>query len=121
MKTIKNIDNHNLYVPFNFKTYTLAKGIVASVPDDLYEHLVQNWPLSFQVIEDNKNHREAKSVKTKVYVSPASPTSPMKIGMQEKPTFGQADQTPNAGTIDRDGVSWFGEGIEISKGGQSVN
>ena len=120
MKIVKNLESHSIHLPFNFNTYTFPISKIVSVPDDVYDFLKSNFPLSFSFDVDTKKPvSEVKSEKTKAYIKPEEHVATFKTGDMNietgRPnnTFAGIDDTPADGIVDRDGVGWYGEGIEI--------
>jgi hypothetical protein len=125
MRTLKNIGKKDMEVPFNFNTYSFPKEKPVAVEDDVAAFIEERWPLSFNFSNKvEKDTPEVTKTKSRAYIRPEinkKIDSSMSIDSEEaKPTFGGADQTPADGSIDGDGVSWYGEGIEIT-GGKNVS
>jgi hypothetical protein len=124
MRPIRNIDNHDLKVDFDFNTYFLPKNRTVMVEEDLFNHLKEILPLSFsfdvEVGSKGKPLPMVKRTKTKSFF----PTDEKRKTNDDmyienpnpKATFGGADLTPDSGTTDKDGVTWYGEGITIEGG-----
>ena len=120
MKAIKNITEKDIIYPFDFNTYTLPMGKAVFVPDDLSAHLQEQLPMSFDF-----NYKavgktpipQVRKVKTKSFIPTEQKmkdlgTEDMRIQpVSPKPTFGNPDALPNG--VDKDGVDWYGSGIEI--------
>jgi len=123
MIAVKNI-LETLDVSFEGYTYNFPKGKAVLIEEALYEHIKGIWPSGvFKKISSNKKQlTRAKRKKTHSYIKPEpEPTytsEDMKITQagRQTPTFGQADITPPAGTTDKDGVEWYGEGEVIEQG-----
>jgi hypothetical protein len=125
MKAVKNI-LETLEVSFEGWTYNFPKGKVVLIEDGLYEHIKGIWSggVFKKVSTKNKQVTRAKRKKTHAYIKPEKePTytsEDMKITQagRQTPTFGQADLTPPAGTTDKDGVEWYGDGEVIEQPGK---
>jgi len=109
-------------VPFEGFTYTFPADEIVTVDDKVYEYVATTWPLSFaigQKLDKMTPVKEAKKVKTKSFFAKRNVedlgTEDMNIQspMGETPTFGGVDQLPKSGTTDADGVSWYGDGVQI--------
>jgi hypothetical protein len=124
MKAVKNICNKDLEVSFDFYTYSFPKNRIFMVDEDLLNFLQERYPMVFSFdVEIKKVAPQVKRIKTKSLIKPQERNvSDMQIGNSNKPevTFGGADLTPPDGTVDKDGVGWYGEGITV-EGGQNVS
>lgn len=127
MKVIKNIDSHDIEMPFEGFTYVLPQDKMISVPDELSEFLEDRLPLSFEFkIKPQKGAVPlVKKTKTPVMIQSQppnplgeTPIQDMKImPVHPKATFGNpSEDLPASGVTDADGVSWYGEGIEVEGG-----
>lgn len=119
MKPIKNIGN-NLEVPYEFYTYSFPKNRVVMVENNLFEFIKDRWPLSFDfsIALDEKVKRppEVHKDKTPMLIKTEDKSRDMRFSYgQPKATFGP-DELPASGVTDGDGVSWFGEGVEVEGG-----
>ena len=124
MKAIKNIDKHDLNIDFDFYTYSFPKNHIVMVDDKLAIFLQETLPMSFSFdVETKKVAPQVKRTKTKAFfkTEERKPNQDMYIeNHNPKPTFGGADLTPPDGTVDADGVGWYGSGITV-EGGQNVS
>lgn len=126
MKPCKNIDKHDLSISFDFWTYSFPMDKTLMVEDKLFNFLHESFPLSFNFnvqVAKNKAVAPVRKTKTKAFIkTQEGQTATLdKEAMyvqtsKPKPTFGGADLTPPDGTVDKDGVGWYGEGIEIEGG-----
>lgn len=90
------------------------------VSDKLAEFMEGQWKQAFDYHAKTRKGKvilTARKKKTEVpsKLPPATDMHVTRAGRQQ-PTFGQADVTPPAGTVDRDGVGWYGKGAEIEEG-----
>ena len=117
MKPIKNTEPHDLKIDFEGTSYILPMGKVVLVENKLHDYLKENLPLAFAfnpTTEKNKPVPQAESSKTPVRLPMSSPRSDMVVtNGRPTPTFGNPDITPESGTTDKDGVNWYGEGLEV--------
>ena len=124
MKAIKNIEGKLLEVAFEGKTYVFGKDKTVLVEENVIEHLKETIPLAFDFKVKTTKKSIFKRVKTKTtpalrpMSSPANDMIATKKGEQMMP-LGKVDVTPPSGTTDRDGVSWYGEGVEIEGRGSA--
>ena len=127
MIAIKNIEGKDLDIPFEGWTYHFPQGKIVLVEMELRDHLIDLIPLAFDFnaqTSKKKGYQAVKRTKTTAYIKPSpydeeKGTADMKIGKEGQfPTFGKGnpDLTPPAGTTDRDGVGWYGEGAVIEEG-----
>jgi hypothetical protein len=116
MKTAKSKDD-SLVISFEGWDYHFKKKKTVFITQKLLDHLKERYPLAFDFEVKPKRGQKitnVKKTKTKVFFK-----EPEEIDMKvmqpgaQSPTFGQADLTPPSGTTDKDGVSWYGEGVEI--------
>jgi hypothetical protein len=119
MRTIKNISGQKFEVPFDFNTYTFQNEKKVRVEQKLFEFLLERWPLSFSFNEKTeKDTPVVESVKTKSYLPSKEDakelgTDFMSIHNTEpEATFGTPDGLPPDGRTDKDGVAFYGPGIE---------
>ena len=123
MKAIKNIDKNEIAMPFEGNTYLLPMGGAFMVEDDLYVFLQERLPMSFDFkykVAKDKPVAKVKSQRTPSLIPTAKDQDiiqeDMRVSAQAMPT--SPDITPPSGTVDKDGVEWYGEGVQIS-GGQN--
>lgn len=121
-KAIKNIDNHDFKIPFNFFTYSIPKEKTVLVEEDLFNFIKDSWPKSFNFEIEGVKYPTVEKVQTRAYIrtQEGQPTPSMAVSSPTPtPTFRGADLTPPNGTVDSDGVGWYGDGIQI-EGGANV-
>lgn len=114
MKAIKNTYN-DIEVSFEGYTYKFPKDKIRLVEDNLYEHIKGIWQTVFDNIKLDKKKQYIKPKKTKTpsFIQPEKQSTYNSNDMRvteaghQRPTFG--DGTPASGTIDKDGVEWYGE------------
>lgn len=117
MKPVKNIDSHDIDFPFEGNIYHLPQNEVVLVENAFYEFLKENFPLSFAFsVKVDKDNPVVAAKKTKAPVLTAR--KPLLNDMvvtsgRVKNTFvpDSPDVTPASGTVDPDGVGWYGEGL----------
>lgn len=130
MKAVKNIDKHDLEISYNFFTYTFPKDQAVMVDSpELIKHLEENFPFSFSFggqIQPLKGERfpEVKKVKTKAFIKTEESfvmTEKDMYAEQSKPdpTFGKPEEMVE-GSVDTDGVEWYGKGIETDEVGKEI-
>lgn len=120
MKAIKNTYK-DLEMSFGGYTYKFPKGKTYLIEDDLYEHIGEIWGKVFDDVKllKKKQYAKPKKVKTPSYIQPEPKSTysgnDMRITKsgRQAPTYG--DGTPKSGTVDRDGVEWYGEGLVEEK------
>lgn len=121
MKAIKNITEKDMEVPFNGFTYFLEKDKAVFVEEDFSEFCQERWPNGFEFnvkVEPKKPIVQAKKTKTKAFIPTSEEaktlgTDDMKIrNPHVSSTFEGLDLTPPSGTTDKDGVGWYGPGVE---------
>lgn len=126
MRTVKNIEDKDLKVSFEFETYEFPSKKAISVPNKLFDHLKERYPLAFAFKPELKKKEKAtrvKKKKTTAYVKPRRENLPDATSSMRAtkagavaPTFGKGvDLTPPSGATDSDGVGWYGEGIVIEQ------
>ena len=115
MKIVKNIDVHDINLPFQGKTYRLQQNIPLAVPDEVFTFLEESFPLSFSFNQEElkaEKVKEVKTTKTKVMLPIGSQaldedTNDMRISSPHpKDTFGFNDEIPKT-------PDWHGEGLEV--------
>ena len=119
MKLIKNIDQHDIKMPFEGYTYYLQKDVALAVPDNLFAFLEESFPLTYlfdQAILKAEKVREVKKNKSKIH-SPLgqqpidADTEDMVISSPKpKDSFGFNDEIPTT-------PDWYGNGLEVDNGG----
>jgi hypothetical protein len=122
MKIVKNINSKSLEASFSGWTYFLPKGNPVFVEDDVFDYIMETWPKSFWEVKKPPKDSVIPTVtkkKTPSFLKPAEEQAvSMRVtsrnGMQNN-TYGFVDETPASGKTDADGVSWYGEGIEVGK------
>lgn len=116
-KAVKNIGTNNMEVPFDFYTYTFPKGKTVLAEEKLAQFLEESWPKNFEFSDETKGISVVDRVKTRVLIRTQEKTQDMVTSrINPQPTFGGADLTPVDGTVDKDGVGWYGEGITVEGG-----
>jgi len=113
MKVIINKEQKEIPVSFEGNDYFFAAGEPAQVEDNLFEHLKELLPMSF----DFKPNLSKLTVVNEVKKTPTKVVFPGgKFGMQSatvnRVNFPNADELPNNGQTDKDGVEFYGEGLE---------
>ena len=70
-------------------------------------------------LSKDKQYTKPKKTKTKRFILPEKESTFSSNDMRiteaghQKATFASADGTPKAGTTDKDGIEWYGEGVTI--------
>ena len=128
MKAIKNIDKHDIVIPYEGFTYTFPVQEIVTVDEKVHEYVANGWPLSFSIspkVDKMTPVKEVSKVKTKSMFAANRKTDDLgtedmqiQSPMGEVPTFGGVDQTPADGKTDADGISWYGPGIEVEEKGE---
>lgn len=109
MKVIVNKEGKELSFDFNGKTYTFAttkEGF--KVEDDLYNHLKEIVPLAFNFSPKDKN---LAVIEPNIVVTQNKFTGAT-FGVQSKKFENNPDETPANGKTDKDGVEWYGDGLQ---------
>lgn len=116
---VRNIDTHVIEVPFEFQTYTFPVGKIVTVSRELHAFLEDRFPLAFAFSPKITDDTPAvESVKTKAVMPTKEEakelgTDFMRIhATQPEATFSSPDGAPPSGHTDKDGVEWYGEGIQ---------
>lgn len=113
MQVIVNKEQTDLTFSFEGYDYTFAAGKPAQVEDNLSAHLQELVPLAF----DFKPELKKITVVAKVHRVPTKNVFPGgKFGTQSANlTKLVVDETPESGKTDKDGVDWYGPGLETDK------
>ena len=110
MKVIVNKEQKDLTFSFGGNDYTFVAGKPAQVEDALFIHLQELVPLAFDFKPDLKKITTVAEV-SKVPTKNVFPGG--KFGVPSanltKPT---ADELPSNGQTDKDGVEFYGPGLE---------
>ena len=120
MKAIQNTINKDLEVSFEGYTYMFPKSKTPLlVENNLYEHIKGIWNKVFKDIKTSqKQMLKPKRKKTPSYIKqePESTYSTNDMRVTEAghqvPTFKGVEGVPTSGTVDKDGIEWYGTGIE---------
>lgn len=116
---VKNIDSHEIVIPFEGTTYSLPKGKTVMIPKSLFDFLKERFPLSFDFeVQVKKAAPAVKKTKTPSLLKRTQRVNEdmQVIDTRPKEMFGGADITPPGGSTDSDGVAWYGGGIEVETG-----
>lgn len=118
MPIIRNKGNKDLKFSWDFNTYTFPKGKMVFVSKELYEFVIDRWPLAFDFnieLKDSKGVPEVKKEKSPslIKTQPVNTNQSDNVSVRRQVTFSDVDNTPASGTTDKDGVGWYGEGLEI--------
>lgn len=107
-------------VSFEGYDYSFPKGNPVSVNGELYDFVMERWPLAFKPYEGGK--KEVIPTISKVQTKSVMPrdqryiAKDMIAGPSERPKSNfEPEVTPKSGTVDADGVQWVGEGLEEDK------
>jgi len=110
MKIIKNIEKKELRFQFEGYEYRFEPEKPLQVEDDLYNYLKEIVPLAFDwEAKPPKSGVVAKAPRVKF--KPNFPGA--KFGIREGHQSLSTDGLPASGIMDRDGVEWYGAGIEV--------
>jgi len=110
MKAIRNIEGKKLLVSYKGNDFEFPKGKAVLVDKKLFEHIRNLIPLAFDFdykAKKGEELSEPKQKKTNPVFQKNVTTLRKNEGLSLKP-----DQTPESGTTDRDGVSWYGPGLQ---------
>lgn len=120
-KAVKFNDSEKIEVSFEFKTYIFYKDKPVLVPDNLHAFLQERFPLAFsfgaQLLKE-KDLKEVEHFKTKSFFPDKEAAKELGNDFMEihaaKPdaTFGTPDGLPAAGQVDKDGIQFYGEGVQ---------
>lgn len=118
MQVIVNKEQKDLTISYEGTDYIFRAGKPVQVEDNIYEYLKELLPLSFDFKPDLK---KIKSV-DELHTEPTKVVFPGgKFGIQSanisKVRFPNQniDETPADGKIDKDGVEFYGRGLEDDK------
>lgn len=113
MKVIVNKEQKDLTFSFEGNDYTFIAGKAAQVEDNLYAHLQELVPLAFD-FEPNLSKIKTVAEISKVETHSVFPGG--KFGVQSADvnhsTPMVVDETPKSGNVDKDGIEFFGPGLE---------
>jgi hypothetical protein len=110
MKVIKNIEGKDLSFQFEGWEYHFESGKLVQVEDGLYNYLKETVPLAFKF--EPKLKKKAVVVKVpRVKFAPKFPGS--RFGIKSTDVAKGPDGLPLSGSTDRDGVGWYGEGLQV--------
>jgi len=120
MRVIKNLSGQKLEIPFEFKTYIFEKGETVLAENELADFLMERLPMSFQFREkhDSEKVAKVKSFKTKSFFPSQDDEAELGTGfmkiksVKQKSTFDTPDGLPVSGQKDKDGIEFYGGGIE---------
>lgn len=116
---VKNIDSHDIEVPYEGVTYKFIQGITVKVPEIVGAHLEENFPLSFNFGAQLQKEEapEAETFKTKIYTSESIYNSSldMKVTSPKPQSTFTPDETPANGQKESDGIEYYGEGVEVDQ------
>jgi len=126
MIAVKNIAEKDIKVSFEGYTYEFPQDKTRLIQNKLYEHIRELWPkgVFHKLVKSRKQMLKVKRTKTKSYVKPEGKPDFTNVDMRitkagsQKSTFGSIDGTPRSGTVDGDGVEWYGEGAVIEGSGE---
>ena len=121
MIAVKNISDKKIEIPFEGYTYKFKEGSTLLITEDLYNHIRSIWEKGVfkEIKKSQKQMLRAPKVKTPAVIKQEPidtfKSNDMKItkGGTQSPTLSNPDATPASGTIDGDGVEWYGEGAVI--------
>lgn len=108
MKNIINKEDKELKFSFEGTDYKFPNGKLVQVEEALYDHLKGIVPLAFDFNPKvTKKSVAMPVIKEKTHVAFTGGI----FGKASRPVS-TVDQTPQSGTADKDGVEWYGEGLE---------
>lgn len=110
MKVIINKESKSLVCDFNGNTYTIPEFGFISIPDDLYEHLKELWPLSLN-FEPELTEKDKAKIKEVEFKPTINKFTGGQFGIQTK-KIGKDLTTNIPNGTDKDGVEWYGPGLE---------
>lgn len=113
MRAIKNVSEKELVISFEGFDYIFPKEKPVVVDEALYNHVLENWPLAFNSYSGGKKEIVPTIMKKKTRSFAAGRTVFGKPG--ENAEENEVEGLPASGTVDKDGVAWFGEGLEEDK------
>ena len=113
MQVIVNKEQKDLTFSFEGYDYIFSAGKPAQVEDSLVAHLQGLVPLAF----DFKPELKKLTVVAKVHRVPTKNVFPGgKFGVQSANLNKLVvDETPASGNTDKDGINWYGPGLESDK------
>lgn len=120
MKIIRNLEKKQIIVSVNGKDWILPGRKTVFVDNDVWEDLKNRLPLSFDFKPEKKGDviPKAQFKKTKAYLKAEPATTSGEDMIINKTILNDQtapDQTPLSGTIDNDGVAWYGKGVVEEK------
>lgn len=110
MKVIKNIEGKELKFQFEGHEYRFEPGKILQVDEALYDYLYATVPLAFKWDVKLKKSAVVKKA-PRVKFAPNFPGS--RFGLKSVNVAKGPDGLPLSGTTDRDGVDWYGEGLQV--------
>jgi hypothetical protein len=117
MKVIVNKEQKDLTFSFEGNDYTFVAGKPAQVEDALFVHLQALVPLAFDFEPDLSKIKAVAKVQKKPtnnvfpggkFGAPSANLTRVGFPNTEK----VIDETPESGKTDKDGIGWYGPGLE---------